>query len=199
MLKKERVYREILFRFLEKEEGFLKQRQIAKKCGVSVGTINHALKPLEKINCIEKKPMGFRIINPKKIAIYWASIRNLKRDIIYETYTDLKIREIEEFMPSDVVYTAYSGYKFKFKTAPADYSEVYVYSKNLEEIKKRFLKKGPRKNLFVLKPDEHLLKISDGIVPLGQMYVDLWNLGTWYADEFLKDFEKRIKWSSGTI
>jgi hypothetical protein len=30
----------------------------------------------------------------------------------------------------------------------------------------------------VLKPDEHLTKLSkDGVAPIGQIYVDLWQLG----------------------
>jgi hypothetical protein len=97
------------------------------------------------------------------------------------------VKQIESEMPADIVYAAYSAYKFKFKDVPADYSEVYVYSDNLKEIEKRFPKNNNTPNLFVLKRDKNLKEPT-----LALIFVDLWNLKEWYAKEFLKAMEARI-------
>ncbi len=94
--------------------------------------------------------------------------------------------EIEKSMPPDVTFAAYSACKFMFKTMPADYSEVYVCSNNLAEIRKRFPEKKNVPNLFVLKKD------FEGMT-LGHLFADLWNLKEWYAKEFLKELEERLK------
>ena len=47
-------------------------------------------------------------------------------------------------------------------------------------------------NLFVLKDDENIEKY-DKSGTIGQIFVDLWNLNSWYANDFLKALEERIK------
>jgi hypothetical protein len=189
MKKSERVYREILYRNLEKRGHFFKQMSLAKTCGTSIGNVHEALKPLERMNSIEKKPMGFTVINPKKILLYWASIRNLESDIIYQTHVKASVQEIEKQMPQ-VIYTAYSGYRYRFDSLPADYSEVFIYGAK-ELIEDRFPKQRGTPNLIVLKQDQHLETL--GKAPIAQIFVDMWNIGTWYADEFVKDLDKRIE------
>lgn len=188
MKKSEWVYREILFRNLEKGERFFKQSSLASVCGTSTGNVHEALKPLERMNCIEKKPMGFAVINPKKILLYWASIRNLERDIIYQTHVKEGINEIEKEMPP-VLFTAYSGYKLTFKSTPSDYSEVIVYGER-EGIEERFPRYPGKSNIIVLRGDPHLEAFRQA--PAAQIFVDLWNLNTWYSDEFVKALDKRI-------
>ncbi|KXB05834.1 hypothetical protein AKJ52_02955 [candidate division MSBL1 archaeon SCGC-AAA382C18] len=188
MKKIERVYREILFQAFEKENRELTQKFLSNKCEVSIGNVNYALKPLENMNTIEKKAKKFLIIDPKKILIYWASIRNLSKDVIYETHSDKPLREIENEMPP-CLFTAYSGYKFKWGEPPADYSEIYVYTDE-EEVKRRFPPQKGKANIFVLKRDDHLTKFKE--TPVAQIYVDLWNLPSWYAREFIKSMEEKI-------
>jgi hypothetical protein len=186
--KMEWVYREILFQVLERKQGFLSQSSISKRCGVSIGNVNKSLKPLESMNCIEKKPRGFRVLNPKKILLYWASIRNLQRDILYQTRTEKPVEEIEKEMPT-MLFTAYSGFKFRFRRIPAEYSEILIYSKK-EKIMERFPQKKGIPNIIVLKSDIHLKIFRQ--IPIGQLFADLWNLNTWYANDFIIDLEKRI-------
>ena len=188
MKKKEWVLREILYQVLEKGRVFLTQEFLSDKCEVSLGNVNYTLKTLESMSAIEKKAKGFTVTNPKKILIYWASIRNLTADIVFKTSSKLSVKEIEELMPPSL-FTAYSGYKFLFGSVPSDYSEVFVYA-DPEEIKKRFPREGKIDNIFVLKMDEHLKKFRR--IPIAQLYVDLWNINTWYAQEFLKALEARI-------
>ena len=96
---------------------------------------------------------------------------------------------IEKQMPDDVVFAAYSAYKFKFKDVPADYSEVYVYGS--EEIKKRFKQNDKIPNLFVLRKDNIMYKYGK-TVTTANLFVDLWNLRQWYARDFLKALEAKI-------
>jgi len=192
MKKMEWVYREILYRIFEKKEAFFTQKNIAEKCGISIGNVNKALKPLEEMNAIEKKPRGFTIINPRKILLYWASIRRLDSDILLKMRVAKDVAAIEKEMPP-VMFTAYSGYKFRFSESPSDYSEVIVYG-NPDAIRARFAGRAAMKsrpNTIVLKSDGHLRGFRQA--PVAQIFVDLWNLNTWYAQEFLNALGKRIE------
>ena len=183
----EEVYREMLFQSMEKNNNTLTQSYLAKALNVSLSIVNLALKPLRKMNAIRIKKRSFDITDKRKILYYWASIRNLEKDIVYKTRVEKPVRKIEAEMPSDVIYAAYSAYKFKFKDVPADYSEVYIYSNNLKEIEKRFPKNNKTPNLFILKRDNNLKKITTA-----NIFVDLWNLKEWYAKDFLNAMEARI-------
>ena len=149
--------------------------------------INFSIKPLIKMNSIKINPRNLEIIDPKKILYYWASMRNVEKDIIYKTRVESPVKKIESEMPKDVIYSAYSAYKFKFKDIPADYSEVYVYSSDIKEIEKRFSENNKNPNLFVLKKDINMKEIT-----IAQIFVDLWNIREWYAKEFLKAMEEKV-------
>ena len=183
----EEVYREILFQSMEKKNRNMKQSELAKALDVSLSIVNLALKPLRKMNAIEVKQRSFDVIDVKKILYYWASIRNIDKDILYKTRVEKPVTRIESEMPSDVVYAAYSAYKFRFKDVAADYSEVYVYASDIEEIQERFPRNDRAPNLFVLKKDRNLKEMT-----LAQVFVDLWNLKEWYAKDFLKAMEERL-------
>jgi len=183
------VYREMLYNAIEKEKKNLTQSYLAKSLQVSLSTVNLALKPLARMNAVRIKRMGFDITDVKKILYYWASIRNIEKDIIYQTRVEEPVTAVEKQMPDDIVFTAYSAYKFKFKDVPADYSEVYVYDS--EEIKKRFKPDGKNPNLFVLKKDSFMEKYGK-TATIANLFVDLWNLRQWYARDFLKALEVKI-------
>jgi hypothetical protein len=189
MKKNEWIYREILYRVIEKGERFFTQKALSERCGVSIGNVNKSLSVLEKMNAIEKKPRGFSVINWRKILLYWASNRNLENDIVYKTRADGRVDGIERNLPQ-AVFTAYSGYKFAFRTVPADYSEVIVYG-NEGSIRERFPERKGIPNLIVLKTDPHMEKFKR--VPLAQIYVDLWNMGTWYAEDFIRELDKKLE------
>ncbi|MCX8189433.1 MAG: hypothetical protein N3F64_06945 [Nitrososphaeria archaeon] len=190
-MKGERVYREILYGVLEGKLNLFKQLELSRVCKLSLSTVNYALSPLERMNALEKRRFGFRILDPKKVLLYWASIRRLEKDIVYQTYVDASIDEVESGVPAKSVFTAYSAFKFKFNRVPSDYSEVVVYGVK-RDFERRFgeenLKLKP--NLIVLNLDEHLAKFK--VAPMAQIFVDLWNLRPWYAKDFLKEMEEII-------
>jgi len=189
MKKIELVYREILFNAIEKNNKNLTQAYLAKALNISLSTVNLALRSLVKMNSVKIKKMGFTVIDIRKILYYWASIRNIEKDIIYKTRVEQPVKEIEKQMPDNIVFTAYSAYKFNFKDVPADYSEVYVYG--LEDLKQRFKENAKNPNLFVLKKDNTIEKYGK-IVTIANLFVDLWNLKQWYANDFLKALEVKI-------
>lgn len=187
-MKKERVYREILYGVLEERRRVFKQLELSKACRLSLSTVNYALKPLESMNAIEKRRSGFNVLDPKKVLLYWASIRRLGKSIVYQTYLDKPVEEIESEIPPRSVFTAYSAFKLRFNRVPSDYGEVVVYGVK-EDFEKRFGKEDSRfnPNLMVLNLDDHLTKFK--VVPMSQIFVDLWNLRSWYARDFLKEME----------
>lgn len=189
----EEVYREIMYQ-AEKGNSVLTQKAISDKLGMSLSNVSNALEPLRRMNAISVKKMCFHAINIKKILYHWASTRNVKKDIVYSTRAEKNVIEIEKSMPDSVIFTAYSGYRLRYKDAPADYSEVYVYCGDIEEIKKRFPESKNTPNIFVLKKDKNMDKYGK-IATNANIFVDLWNLGEWYAQDFLKAMEQ--KWNIG--
>ena len=199
MKKIETVYREILYRTMEKNEFNLTQSELSKKLNISLSIINLAVKKLNFVGALKIKQRSFHVLDIKKILYLWASVRNLKKDIIFQARIEAPIREIERILPS-IFYTAYSEYKFRFNDVPADYSEVYVYAdeNELEKIKKRIsdfkisLKNSQTNpNFFVLKKDLSINLYKK--IPLAQIFVDLWNMKEWYAKDFIDAFENNLK------
>lgn len=191
MLKKEIIWREILFQAIEKKKRQLTQKELAAKFGFSLSTVFNALKVPRAAGAVDVKGRFFTVINKEKMLSIWGTHRNLGKEIIYKTHLDLSCLKIEGEMPPGVIYTAYSAYRLKFEEAPADYDKVYVYVQDLAEVKKRFPSKRGYENLIVLKADNFLADYGH-FPPLAQIYVDLWNLKEWYAHDFLEALKKKI-------
>ena len=174
------------------------QKELSEKLEISIGNINKSIKKLESINAVKIKTRSFSIIAFDKFMLYWATHRTLDKDIIYKGFSDLNINEIEASMPNGVAFTAYTAYKKSFRNIPAEYSEVYLYATDnvIENIKRRFPKQSKFPNIFVLKADKVL---SDKIqneklrtVAVPNIFVDLWNIRTWYAKEFVDLLSKKL-------
>jgi hypothetical protein len=191
MLKKEIIWREILFQAIEKKKIQFTQKELAAKFGFSLSTVFNALKVPRESEVIEVRGRYFQLRDVEKFLNIWATFRNIKKDTIYKTHVDLPPQKIEGEMPSGVLYTAYTAYRLRFKEVPADYDKVYIYAADLVEIRKRFPSKKGYENLIVLKADDFLS--SYGLTAsLAQIYVDLWNLKEWYAKDFLEALKKKI-------
>ncbi len=192
MRKIDRILREILHRFYEHGERFFNQKGLSATCEISLGTINPLIARLEQLGALERKPLGFRLIDPKRALLYWAVTRELGKDIAYTTFVPDRVEKLEAELPSGAILTAYSGFRAKFSSTPADYEQVFVYA-DTDVVKRAFkpTAKG-RHNLFVLAPDEHLQRLSEhGVAPLVQIYVDLWQLGA-PASRFVEELEREF-------
>lgn len=193
MKKIEMIWREILFSRLEKGIIEFTQKELAEKFGFSTSTVSLALSSWRQSGAVKVTGRNFRLIDPKKALYHWASQRNLAKDILYQTWVALPIQEIENSLPPQAIYAAYSAYTKRFSEAPADYDVVYFYlSKDvLSEVKKRFPKRKGTANLVTLTADQHLSRYG-ALTTLSQTFVDLWNLPQWFARDFYLALEEKI-------
>ena len=186
MLKKEVLLIKILEKCFKEKATRFTQKELSKEA--SIGLVNSLVKELKGLGIVKVYKRHFEVIDLKKLLIYTCVQRNFYKDIIDSFHVEASIKEIESSMPPKVTYTSYSAYRLLFNEAPSDYSEIYVYSN--ENLRKRFkINDKKRPNLFVLKKDFNMTNIA----PMPLIYIDLWNLKEWYAKEFLKSFEERLK------
>ncbi|MEK7494993.1 MAG: hypothetical protein AAB569_03995 [Patescibacteria group bacterium] len=186
MLKIEYIWRELLDRVIEKRNPDFTIIELAKKYSLSTSVVNHALIPLRNLNIVKINKTSSKVVDWERLLFFWATRRNLKKDIIYSTFSPLLVYDREGLMPSDVIPTVFTGFRHLLKKTPADYDHIYFYSNKIEKIIKRFPKSKRPPNIFILKPDSYLIKSKK--LGLAQLFVDLWNLPEWYA----KDFQEAV-------
>jgi len=193
MSKKEIIWREILYQAIEQKNRQMIQKELAAKFGFSLSTVFNALKIPRQIGAIKVTGRNFQIVDLEKFLYLWATNRNFKKDIIYQTRVEEPVLTIEGLMPPSVVFGVYSAYRLKFQEAPADYDKIYIYTSDAKEIEKRFPFKNNKTpaNLFVLGSDE-FMKNYGQTTTLAQTFVDLWNLPEWYAKDFQEALKQRI-------
>lgn len=189
MKKIEIIWREILEE--SKTTAAFEQKKLAQKYGFSTSTVFAALLPLRNIGAVTVTGRNFRVGNFEKILLFWATHRNLQKDIAYRTHVDLPILEIEGMVDNQTVFAAYSGARMLLGLSPSDYDKVYVYHPQPDNLMERFPKSDNKNpNFFVINPDQYLGKFGK-TTPPSQTFVDLWNLSDWYADEFIKVFKEK--------
>lgn len=195
MLKIETIWHDLLICALEKRKLRHTQKALSEKYDYSLSTVNLAVKSLARIGGVRVSGKFFVVSDVKKILYFWATHRNFGKDIIYETYIEEPISEIEGMIPYGAIFACYTSAREILKEAPSDYSKVYFYfdEKELERVKRRFPpNKSADANLFVLKLHPTMLNYGQ-VSTLSQTYVDIWNLADWYAKDFLRGLEKRMK------
>ncbi|MEK7616216.1 MAG: helix-turn-helix domain-containing protein [Patescibacteria group bacterium] len=190
MTKKEIVWREILHQALTKKNTTLTQKDLAQTFGISLSTVFNALKLPRQSGAIRVDGRNFTVVDGEKLLYLWATERNLEKETLYTTHTDLSPREIEGMMPSEAVFACYSAYRLKYGDAPADYDKVYVYA-GTEEIRQRFPPQEGYANVIVLKADQTLRDFGS-TSPDVQTFADLWNAKEWYAKEFLNALKTKL-------
>ncbi|OWP57159.1 MAG: hypothetical protein B2I17_01915 [Thermoplasmatales archaeon B_DKE] len=199
MFKEEAVMREILCEVLY-GDNMVEQKRISQILRVSIGLVNKTVARLEQIGAMSKTGRKYSVTAFKKVLLLWSSLRNLQRDIVYMTRVNLPVRKIERDLPDGSILSAYSALNYMFNEAPADYSEVWAYIPEniLPEVKTRFPPNNLPSNLYILKSDTLLLenarRFSKGmsLVSVPQLYVDLWNIPSWYSKEYIALLEKKI-------
>ena len=162
------------------------QKEIADAFNGSLGVVHYALRPLARIGAVRKMTRGFELMDWRKFLVHWASVRRMR--FVYRTCSGVDVGTVEATMPP-VLFTAYSGAKIYYGLNPSDYSECHVYG-DAGEVKKRFPPGEGKEDVFCLEMPRFL----DGLekTPMTLLYVDLWNLGTWYAREFLDAVERKL-------
>ena len=191
MFKIEYVWRELLDRVIEKRNPDFTITELARKFFLSTSVVNHALIPLRDLNIVRVNKTSSKVVDWERLLFFWATRRNLKKDIIYSTFSPLPVYDREGLMPSEVISTGFTSFRYLLNKTPADYDHIYFYSNKIEKITKRFPNNKRPSNIFILRPDPYLLKSKK--LGLAQLFVDLWNLPEWYAREFQLETLTRIR------
>ena len=182
MKKIELIWREILEQGISNST--FEQKSLAEKFNFSTSTVFAAVSSLRAIGAIAVTGRNFKITNFEKILLFWATHRNLAKDIIYQTHVDLPVFEIEGLVDNNTVFGAYSAARNLLGEAASDYNKVYVYGGI-----PRFPENKGEPNFFILKPDPFL---RGKITPVSQTFVDLWNLPDWYAKDYLEAIKQKF-------
>lgn len=191
MKKIEIIWRELLYQAIEKKNRRFTQKELASYFNFSTSTIFQALKVPRKMGAIRVTGRFFTLEDPEKLLYHWASVRSMQKDIIFSGYVELPIFEIEGNIPSDVVFACYSAARRTLGISPADYDKVFIYTKNIDAIQKRFDFKKGRENVMVLRQDPFLSRYGS-LTTLSQTFVDLWNLSDWQAKEYVNVLKEKI-------
>ena len=191
MFKIEYIWRELLDRVIEERNSDFTIIELAKKYSLSTSVVNHALIPLRNLNIVKINKTLSKVVDWERLLFFWATRRNLKKDIIYSTFSPLPVYDREGLMPSEVISTGFTSFRYLLNKTPADYDHIYFYSNKIEKITKRFPNNKRPSNIFILRPDPYLLKSKK--LGLAQLFVDLWNLPEWYAREFQLETLTRIR------
>ena len=189
MKKIEMIWREIL------DEGInsplFEQKKLAKKFGFSTSTVFAALKPLRAIGAVTVTGRNFKIVNFEKILMFWATHRDLQKDIIFQTHIDFaslpagrQVFEIEGLVDNKKIYGAYSAARYLLNDFPADYDKVFVYGGA-----PRFPTVKGQPNFFILKKDKFMTGKTTSV---SQTFVDLWNLSDWFAKDYLEALKAKF-------
>ena len=194
MKKIETIWHHLLYQALTEKKFKHTQKDLAKNFGYSLSTVNHALSVPTQLGAVRKTAKFFVLADFDKLLYYWASVRNLERDIVYQTFLDEPIAQIEGLIPPRTVYAAYTAAKKILPEPPADYSKVYFYSdeRTFKDVERRFPKNRTKEaNVFVLKMPETMPRYGE-VTTLPQTFVDIWNLHDWYAKDFIKNLEEKM-------
>ena len=179
MFKIEYIWRELLDRVIEERNPDFTITELSKKYSLSTSVVNHALIPLRNLNIVKINKTLSKVVDWERLLFFWATRRNLKKDIIYSTFSPLPVYDREGLMPSEVISTGFTSFRYLLNKTPADYDHIYFYSNKIEKITKRFPNNKRPSNIFILRPDPYLLKSKK--LGLAQLFVDFWNLPEWYT------------------
>lgn len=193
MMKIETIWHHLLYTALTEKQFKHTQQDLAKHFSYSISTVNHALLVPARIGAVRKESKFFVLADCKKLLYYWASVRGLEKDILYQTHSDLSVFQREGVVPETAVYAAYSAGRKLLHEPPADYDKVYFYlpEEKLEQVKKRFVPNKGTFNLFVLKMPAVMINYGP-ITTLPQTFVDIWNLKDWYGHDFTAVLEEKM-------
>lgn len=199
MTKKEIIWREILVQKRQNNQIKFTQKELARKFSFSISTVFNALKDLREAHIVEVTGRFFVLNDYRKLLYLWASERNPAADFILKFFVDKPVSELESIIPPETTPALYSGYKFLYGSAPADYDHLYVYLKknDLEKFSRWFseprvpsTKMRAHPNIFVIEQDSQFTNYRQPLPE--QIFVDVWNAPEWYAKDFLAALESKL-------
>jgi hypothetical protein len=165
--------------------------QLSAELKIPVSTIHKALERPRAIGAVRGSASGIRLLDPKRLLLLWAALRDVKGDIVYATKVPMAVDEIEARLPMTAIPTAYTAFvEHEGRNVVADYEQVLIYA-DANEVKRRFPPRRGEPNLLVLEPDPSLSRYGR-VAPRCQVYADLFNLPTWQAQRFLEAVDREL-------
>lgn len=165
--------------------------QLSSELDLPASTIHKALERPRAIGAVRGSASGLRVLDPKRLLLMWAAVRNLNADIVYATRVPVAVTEIEARLPVSAIPTAYTAFvHHQGRNLVADYEQVVVYGDG-NEVRRRFPPRGGAANVLVLEPDP-LLSRYGKVAPRCQVYADLFSLPTWQAQRFLEALNREL-------
>ncbi len=156
-----------------------------------VSTIHKALERPRAIGAVRGSASGLRLLDPKRLLLLWAALRDLNGDLVYATKVPMAVNEIEARLPISAIPSAYTAFvQHEGRNLVADYEQVVVYAE-ANEVRRRFPSRRGDANLLVLEPDPLLIRYGR-VAPRCQVYADLFNLPTWQAQRFLEALDRTL-------
>src|SRR5258708_8448009 len=156
-----------------------------------VSTIHKALERPRAIGAVRGSASGLRVLDPKRLQLMWAAVRNLSADIVYATRVPMAVSEIEARLPVSAIPTAYTAFvHHQGRNLVADYEQVVAYADG-NEVRRRFPHRRGQPNLLILEPDP-LFATYGTFAPRSQVCPDLFNLPTWQAQRFLEALDREL-------
>ncbi|PJC81613.1 hypothetical protein CO007_03740, partial [Candidatus Roizmanbacteria bacterium CG_4_8_14_3_um_filter_36_10] len=98
MLKIEYIWRELLYRSIEESRPDFTITELSKIFNLSTSVVSHALKPLKELGIVKINKKNSKILDAERLLFFWATRRNLKKELIYSTYNPLPVQEREASM-----------------------------------------------------------------------------------------------------
>jgi len=191
LTKTEMVWRHLLVRALDEDRRRSSITELSRELGLATTTIHKALERPRSIGAVLGSASGLRVLDPKRLLMLWAAIRDLTGDIVYSTRVRNSAAEIEGHIPPSAIPTAFTAFvRHEGRNLVADYDQVVIYG-NGPELRRKFPAARGEANLLVLEPDP-LLQRYGAVVPRCQVYVDLFNLPGWQAQRFLNALERDL-------
>jgi hypothetical protein len=187
----EMVWRHLLVGALDRGIRRSSLTQLSQELNLPVSTIHKGLERPRAIGAVRGSPSGLRVLDPKRLLLLWAALRDLNADVVYATRVSASVSEIEARLPTSTIPTAYTAFvRHEGRNLVADYEQVLVYGA-VSEVRRRFPLRPGDANLLVLEPDPLLIRYGT-VAPRCQVYVDLFNLPTWQGQRFLEAMDRNL-------
>src|SRR5258708_33729185 len=149
--------------------------QLSAELDLPMSTIPKALERPRAIGAVPGSARGLRVLDPRRLQLMWAAVRNLSADVVYATSVPMNVSEIEARLPVSAIPTAYTAFvHHQRRNLVADYEQVVAYADGNEGLR-RFPHPLGQPNLLILEPDP-LLPTSGKFPPPCHIYAHLFNL-----------------------
>src|SRR5260370_25924226 len=92
--------------------------RLSAELDLPVSTIHKALERPRAIGAVRGSASGLRVLDPKRLQLLWAALRDLSGDVVYATRVPMEANEIEARLPISVIPTPYTPFRLHYGRNP---------------------------------------------------------------------------------